>query len=108
MAELKVTGKEFNQEIIQSSIPVLVDFYADWCGPCKMLSPIISQIAEEQKDVLKVVKVNVDEAQDLAVRFQVRSIPTLMYFQDGKVKGTSLGLLDKKSLEQKLLEWGGK
>ncbi|MCI8597169.1 MAG: thioredoxin [Lachnospiraceae bacterium] len=108
MAELKITGKEFNQEIIQSSTPVLVDFYADWCGPCKMLSPVISQIAEEHEDGLKVVKVNVDEAQDLAIKFQIRSIPTLMYFQEGKVKGTSLGLLDKESLERKLLEWGGK
>ena len=75
MAELKITAANFENEILHSDKPVLLDFYADWCGPCKMLSPVLHELAEEKSGTLKVGKVNVDEQMELAMRFQVSSIP---------------------------------
>lgn len=102
----EVNNSNFTQEVLQSELPVLVDFYADWCGPCKMLSPVISQLAEEYAGTIKVVKVNVDQAPTLASSFGISSIPTLLYFRDGKVKGTSVGMSRKEDLERKLHAWG--
>ena len=85
MTELKITAANFENEVLHSDKPVLLDFYADWCGPCKMLSPILHELAEEKSGVLKVGKVNVDEQMELAMRFQVSSIPMLVVFKDGKV-----------------------
>ena len=89
----EVNKTTFEREVLQSSLPVLVDFYADWCGPCQMMAPVIHQLAEEYEGKVKMVKVNVDQAQELAMSFGVSSIPTLAYFQGGQVKGSSVGFL---------------
>ncbi len=94
MEIIKVNGQNFEEEVIKSEKPVLIDFYADWCGPCKMLSPIIDEVAEENTDI-KVVKVNVDDAQDLAMKYQVMSIPTLVVIKNGEEVNRSVGLIDK-------------
>ena len=82
MAELKITAANFENEVLHSDKPILLDFYADWCGPCKMLSPILHELAEEKSGTLKVGKVNVDEQMELAMRFQGSSIPMLVVFKD--------------------------
>lgn len=97
MEILKVNSENFEEEVLNSKNTVLVDFYADWCGPCKMLSPVIDQIAEENQDI-KVVKVNVDNAQDLAMKYQVMSIPTLVVIKEGKEINRSVGLRDKAKI----------
>ena len=97
MEILKVNSQNFEEEVLKSEKPVLVDFYADWCGPCKMLSPIVDQVAEENEDI-KVVKVNVDDAQDLAMKYQVMSIPTLIVIKEGKEINRSVGLIDKNQV----------
>ena len=90
MAALKITKDNFQTEVIEAKETVLLDFWASWCGPCKMIGPIIDQIAEERPDI-KVGKVNVDDEQELAVQFKVMSIPTLIVIKDGKVVNQSLG-----------------
>ena len=97
MEILKVNSQNFEEEVLKSEKTVLVDFYADWCGPCKMLSPIVDQVAEENEDI-KVVKVNVDDAQDLARKYQVMSIPTLVVIKEGKEINRSVGLIDKNQV----------
>ena len=97
MEIIKVNGQNFEEEVIKSEKPVLIDFYADWCGPCKMLSPIIDEVAEENTDI-KVVKVNVDDAQDLAMKYQVMSIPTLVVIKNGEEVNRSVGLIDKSQV----------
>ena len=92
-----VTESDFEAEVLQSEQPVLVDFYADWCGPCRALAPLIDEIAEESSDA-KVVKVNVDENPQLASQFSVMSIPTLIVFRDGEVAQRHQGLADKKQI----------
>ena len=94
MEIIKVNSQNFEEEVIKSEKPVLIDFYADWCGPCKMLSPIIDEIAEENSDI-KVVKVNVDDSQDLAMKYLVMSIPTLVVIKNGEEVNRSVGLIDK-------------
>lgn len=94
---LKITKNEFEKEVVQSEKPVLIDFYADWCGPCKMLSPIVQQISEENPSI-KVVKVNVDEEGELAARFGVMSIPTLVVMKNGNVTNTSVGYRTKADI----------
>ncbi len=97
MEIIKVNSQNFEEEVIKSEKPVLIDFYADWCGPCKMLSPIIDEIAEENSDI-KVVKVNVDDSQDLAMKYQVMSIPTLVVIKNGEEVNRSVGLIDKSQV----------
>ena len=94
MEIIKANSQNFEEEVIKSEKIVLVDFYADWCGPCKMLSPIIDEVAEENDDI-KVVKVNVDDSQDLAMKYQVMSIPTLVVIKNGSEINRSVGLIDK-------------
>ena len=94
---MKFTTANFEAEVLQSDIPVMVDFYADWCGPCKMMAPIIDKIAEENPD-LNVAKVNVDEAGDLASAFGIMSIPTLMVFKNGEVYKQLVGLVPKEKI----------
>ena len=98
MAELKITAANFNDEVLHADTPVLLDFYADWCGPCKMLAPVLHEIAEENAGALKVGKVNVDEQMELAMRFQVSSIPMLVVFRDGKAVAKSVGYRPKSEI----------
>ena len=98
MAEPKITAANFENEVLRSDKPVLLDFYADWCGPCKMLAPVLHEIAEENAGALKVGKINVDEQMELAMRFQVSSIPMLVVFKDGKVVAKSVGYRPKPEI----------
>jgi thioredoxin 1 len=97
-----VTGQNFETEVLQSPLPVLVDFWAAWCGPCRAIAPAIEEIAGEYAGKLKVVKVDTDENQDIAVKFQVMSIPTLMVFKGGKVVERVIGAMPKAVLLNKL------
>ena len=107
MAELKITAANFENEILHSDKPVLLDFYADWCGPCKMLSPVLHELAEEKSGTLKVGKVNVDEQMELAMRFQVSSIPMLVVFKDGKAVAKSVGYRPKAEITAMVQEGTG-
>lgn len=98
MSVLTLNSSNFDQEVLDSDKPVLVDFYADWCGPCKMMSPIIDEIAEEIGDKIKVGKVNVDNNQDLAMKYSVMSIPTIVIMEKGNVKKTFVGVRDKEEI----------
>lgn len=94
---LKITSKNFEEEVLNSSEFVIVDFYADWCGPCKMMAPIMEEIAGEVENA-KVCKVNVDEAQDLAIKYNVMSIPTIIIFKDGEIKQQFVGVTNKATI----------
>lgn len=90
----------FEKEVIQSDLPVLVDFYADWCGPCKMMAPIVDELASQYEGKVKVGKLNVDNSQEIAAEFRVMSIPTLIYFKNGKPAQTMVGVVAKQKLEE--------
>ena len=97
-----VTDNNFQSEVIESETPVLVDFWAPWCGPCRRVSPVVEEIASERGDALKVVKMNIDENQETAVKFNVMSIPTLILFRHGQPAKTVIGAYPKKRLEAEL------
>lgn len=96
--ELKINSENFEKEVLNSEKPVLVDFFADWCGPCKMMAPIVEELATELDGKVKVGKINVDENSDIAVEYNVMSIPTLIIFQNGKEEKRLVGLRDKEEL----------
>ena len=102
MAELTITGQNFEQEVLLAKEPVLVDFWATWCGPCRMLAPVIEEIANEYAGKVKVGTVNVDDERELALEYGVSSIPTVMVFQNGEIKATSVGYRPKEEIEQLL------
>ena len=102
--ELQITSANFEEEVIKSELPVLVDFYADWCGPCKMMAPIVGRVAEEYDGKLKVGKCNIDDEGDLAEKFGIMSIPTVIIFKNGEAAVTSVGALSQAGLEAKINE----
>ena len=102
MSVLHLTKETFAQDVLNTSLPVLIDFWAPWCGPCRMVSPMIDQIAQELKDSAKVCKINIDEEPELASAFGVMSIPTLLVIQEGKVVDQSVGLKAKEQIKQML------
>lgn len=98
MEIITLTSKNFEQEVMQSNKPVLIDFWAGWCGPCRMLSPIVDEVAKEVGDKIKVGKVNIDEQQEIAKGFEVMSIPTLVLIENGKIKNTLVGVRSKSEI----------
>lgn len=102
MAEMKITSENFEKEVLKSELPVLVDFFADWCGPCKMLAPELAMLAKEREGSVKVGKVNVDEESELAAKFGIMSIPAVILFQNGKAVQTAIGFRPKAELEKLL------
>jgi len=93
-----ISDDSFEQEVLQAGVPVLVDYWADWCGPCKMISPLLDEVAKEYSGKLKVCKLNIDENQATPPKFGIRGIPTLMIFKNGNVEATKVGALSKSQL----------
>ena len=102
MAVIEVTENNFEKEVLKSEIPVLVDFWASWCGPCKMMAPVVDEISQEMSGKAKVCKVNIDDYPSLATKYQIMSIPTFLTFENGKVKNMTVGVQDKKDIISKL------
>ena len=101
MSAIEITSQNFDKEVLQSPVPVLLDFWASWCGPCRMLSPVVEEISNEYSNI-KVGKINVDEQSELAQQFGIMSIPTLLVFKDGKKISESIGLIPKEQIEKML------
>jgi thioredoxin 1 len=97
-----VTESTFEQEVLQSDKPVIVDFWAEWCGPCHAVAPVLDKIVEERRDELKLVKVNIDEEQEIAARYGIASIPTMILFKDGEPAAAAIGAQPKIALERSL------
>jgi thioredoxin 1 len=104
---IEINDANFEQEVVQAKQPVLVDFWAEWCGPCKMLAPVLDEIATEQQGRVKIGKVNVDTNPALASRFRVQSIPTLLYFNGGEVREQTVGMVSKKVILDRLGKLSG-
>lgn len=102
MKPVEITDANFDQEVLNAKTPVLVDFWAVWCGPCKMIAPVVEEIASEYAGKLKVGKLDVDQNQDVAMKYGIRSIPTIMVFKEGKVVEQIIGALPKRSLLDKV------
>ena len=100
MSLTHTTDANFDQDVLQSNVPVLLDFWAEWCGPCKMIGPLLVELSEEYADKVKIVKLNVDENNNTAIQYAVRSIPTLILFKDGQVQAQHIGAAAKGQLKQ--------
>lgn len=100
MSEIVITDDIFESEVLQSDIPVLADFWAEWCVPCRMLSPVVDQIADEYAGKIKVAKLNVDECPETAQKYNIQSIPTLILFHNGEVVSRNIGVLPKQNIEE--------
>lgn len=98
----KFTDDNFEQEVLNSDIPVMVDFYADWCGPCKTIGPVIEELAEEYKGLVKIGKINVDDNQDYSSKYRVMTIPNLIFFKNGEKVDQIIGVVSKTQLVEKL------
>jgi thioredoxin 1 len=104
-AEVNVTSATFNQEVLEATVPVLADFWAEWCVPCRMVAPVLEKLAEEHKGKLKVAKINVDQESDLAAKFNIVSIPTILLFHQGLVAKQQIGAAPRKVLEEMIKEY---
>ena len=100
MTTLKTSDSNFENDVINSNIPTIVDFWAEWCGPCKQVGPILEEISDEKKDQINVYKINIDENPEIPQKYGVRGIPTLMFFNDGKLIDTKVGSIPKSSLNK--------
>ena len=100
MSLTNTTDETFNQDVLQSDVPVLLDFWAEWCGPCKMIGPLLSELSEEYAETIKIIKLNVDENNNTAIKYAVRSIPTLILFKDSTVQAQHIGSASKAQLKQ--------
>lgn len=100
--EITVTEENFDKEVLKSDKPVILDFWAEWCGPCKSFAPTLEEFAKEHADTIVVAKCNVDEAPNIARKYSVMSIPTILFFQKGKVLNTAVGSMTKKDLEERV------
>ena len=100
--EVEVNDRNFQEEVLESTIPVLVDFWASWCMPCRMLAPTIEKLGEENRGKLKVCKLNTDENQNIASQYGIQGIPTLIVFKEGKEVGRTVGVMSKDKLQEKL------
>jgi len=98
----KFTDENFEEEVLKSQVPVMVDFYADWCGPCKMMAPVVEELATDYEGTIKVGKLNVDEAPGISSKYRVMSIPTLLFIKDGQVVDTVIGAVPKSQLTDKI------
>ena len=104
-AEVTITAANFKEEVLEASIPVLADFWAEWCVPCKMVGPVLEKIAEEYQDKVKVAKINVDEVGDLASEYNIVSIPTLLLFHNGEIVKQQVGAVPRKIIDQMIAEY---
>lgn len=95
---MKITSKNFEEEVLNSEKTVLVDFFAKWCGPCKMMTPIVEEIKKEMEGKVKIYKIDIDEEQELAIKYEIMSIPTFIVFKDGKIEKKAVGMRDKEEL----------
>lgn len=102
---MMIDANNYNQEVMQADTLVMLDFYADWCGPCKMIAPVVESLAAELEGVVKVGKVNVDNNQELAAHFEIMSIPTLVFIKNGEMVAKLVGLRDKKEIMQEIENW---
>ena len=102
MAILEVNKTNFEKEVLESNLPVIADLWAPWCGPCKALHPVVESVAAAHEGRVKIVKVNIDESPSLAAKYQVMSIPTLLFFKDGKIESQIIGLVNQAKVESKL------
>ena len=100
MTIIHTTDEAFDQDVLQSDVPVLLDFWAEWCGPCKMIGPLLSELSEEYAETIKIIKLNVDENNNTAIKYAVRSIPTLILFKDSTVQAQHIGSASKAQLKE--------